>query len=363
MKKISFFAIFASLFILTACNEDKCSNWGIEYDTTDTLVVSGESHIVPLVLRDVQRLDVVAVSDGWNAVVKDATLVVDAPNSVNDTNRHADVEFLAVCLCGEQQHYTLHFTAGVMSVLTFEDNDTHFAPYIIDGCGATISQWSDLIDNVQYGGALLYNNFEYTGYKWHDAGNTELASGIIDGGPYWNGGHVISNYYSTDYTATSYEKQLEVAVGSEGSAGNNGSHNFCVQNGYVDENSYKTTVPNFYFADGVPRIIKSMFVVNTAYTFNSLRNGDDFSVAASDDTWYKITATGYDADNNVTGTVDFYLCNGKDNIVCEWTEWSLASLGRVIKVEFNLSASDDLNGQFGLTVPTYFAYDDVTVIL
>lgn len=363
MKKISFIAIIASLFIFSACEKDRCVNVCVEYNTSDTLVASGDCHVVPLVLHDVVSLDIVSVSDGWSARLNESALLVDAPDNVVEDNKKGYVELSATCVCGEQQRYTLHFTACIMSMLTFEDCDARFETFVIDGCGATISQWSDLIDDVQYGGSLLYNNLEYTGYKWHDAGNTELASGIIEGGVYWNGGHAISNYYSADYTLSTYETQLEVAVGAVGSAGNNGSQNFCVHNGYVDENSYKTIVPSFYFADGVARIVKSMYVVNTAYTLNSLRNGDAFSSAATDASWYKITATGYGVDNNVTGTAEFYLCNGKDNIVDEWSEWQLSSLGRVVKVEFNLSASPDLNSQFGLTVPTYFAYDDVTVLL
>lgn len=250
-----------------------------------------------------------------------------------------------------------------LAVLTFEDADVQFDSYLIDGCGKTITCWSDLIDDVQYGGALLYNDYSYTGYRWHDAGNTELASGIIDGGVFWNGGHALSSYYTDDCTTTTYEKQLEVMVGSVGCAGNKGSKNFAVQNGYVDESSSKSVAPGFYFADGVERVVKSMYVVNTAYVYNSLRNGDAFSPAATATTWYKITATGYNAAGSVTGESEFFLCYGAENIVDEWTLWNLEELGKVAKVVFNLSASDDLVGQFGLTVPAYFAYDDVTVVL
>lgn len=248
-------------------------------------------------------------------------------------------------------------------MLTFEDADARFPAYTIDGCGKHITTWSNLIDSVQYGGALLYNDMAYTGYKWCDAGNTELASAVIDGGPYWNGGHAISNFFIEDITTTTYETQLGVSTGSANHAGNNGSAHFCVHNGYVDEASYKTTLPSFYFADSVARVIKSMYVVNTSYVLNSLVNGDAFSPAATDSTWFKIVAKGYDANGNLTGMSEFMLCDGKDKIVRDWTLWNLESMGKVNKVEFNLDASDDLKGQFGLTVPTYFAYDDVTVAI
>jgi hypothetical protein len=47
--------------------------------------------------------------------------------------------------------------------------------------------------------------------------------------------------------------------------------------------------------------------------------------------------------------------------VTEWTKWDLSSLGKVVKVAFNLVGSDDMVGDYGLAVPGYFAYDDVTV--
>lgn len=245
--------------------------------------------------------------------------------------------------------------------LTFEDADVKFASYAIPGCGYPIEKWSDLIDDPQYGGPLLYNDNSYTGYEWHDAGNTELASGIIDGGAYWTGGHAISNYYMEDFSSASYETQLAVSTGTAEGAGHDGSKNFCVQNGYVDDKSWKTVVPYFYFADNVERVVDHMYVTNTSYVYNSLMNGDGFSTPAGDDTWYKIVATGYDVEGNVTATTEFMLCDGKDKIVNEWTKFDLSCLGKVAKITFNLVGSDDLSGDYGLNCPAYFAYDDVAV--
>lgn len=245
-------------------------------------------------------------------------------------------------------------------VLTFEDEDTKFTSYAIPGCGFPIDKWSDLIDDPQYGGALLYNDYSYTGYEWCDAGNTELSSGIIDGGAYWNGGHAISDYYMADYAAATYETQLAVSTGTVGAAGHNGSKNFCVHNGYVDDKSWKTTLASISFGDGVARVVDNMYVVPTSYVINSLMNGDGFSAPAGDDTWYKIVATGYDANGNATGTAEFMMCEG-GNIVTEWTKFDLSGLGKVLKIEFNIEGSDDLSGDYGLNCPAYFAYDDVAV--
>lgn len=250
---------------------------------------------------------------------------------------------------------------GTMRVLTFEDEDARFEAYTISGCGKTVATWSELIDSPQYGGPLTYNDFAITGYKWHDAGNTELASEIIDGGPFWNGGHVLSNYFAADFKGLTYTEQLTVSTGTTGAAGHGGSANFCVQNGYVDETSYKTVLPSFYFADGKARVVDHMYVVNTCYTLNSLYYGDSFAKPATADSWFKIVAYGYDADGRTTGSTECFLCNGSANIVEEWTKFDLSVLGSVTKIEFNIMGSSDLCGDYGLNTPAYFAYDDVAV--
>ncbi|MBQ1279682.1 MAG: hypothetical protein IIY14_01000, partial [Bacteroidales bacterium] len=41
--------------------------------------------------------------------------------------------------------------------------------------------WDSLIDDVQYGGPLLYGDMVTgTDYNWYDQGNTELASELCD---------------------------------------------------------------------------------------------------------------------------------------------------------------------------------------
>ena len=48
-------------------------------------------------------------------------------------------------------------------------------------------------------------------------------------------------------------------------------------------------------------------------------------------------------------------------MVTEWTKWDLSPLGKVVKVAFNFSASEDQKGSYGMNCPAYFAYDDVAV--
>ena len=254
----------------------------------------------------------------------------------------------------EDESYTLR-------TLSFEDSDAKFAGYTLYG-GAEINTWSDLVDDMQYGGSLTYTDFVEDTYYWYDEGNTELFHSFTT--PYWGGGHVVSNYVIEDYSTLPeghygwYELQMANPIG-----GHNGSANFAVHNGYSDffnSQIYDASLQTLEFADGVERVIDHMWVTNTCYVLNSLTYGDGFNSPASEETYIKIVAYGYNANDEETGSVEFALCeNGVP--VTEWTKWDMSSLGKVAKVAFNFSASEDQIGSYGMNCPAYFAYDDVAV--
>lgn len=241
----------------------------------------------------------------------------------------------------------LHPTA----VLTFEDKDWAGSTNYLGE-----QSWSSLIDNPQYGGELMYPEDEdATIYQWDDKGNTNLAHEFTNGYfdlAYWGGGQAISNYIEQDISSASYTKQLAIPA----AAGHNGSKNFCVHNGYA---SYPgAPLPSLYFSDNVARVIDHMYVINTSYALNDMTN--QYSTFKIGEDWFKIIATGYDANGKVTGTAEFYLAKDGD-FVTEWTKFDLTSLGKVLKVEFNMDGS--CQNDWGLSTPAYFAYDDVAVQL
>ena len=220
--------------------------------------------------------------------------------------------------------------------------------------------WVSMIDSVQYGGDLLYS--DGMEYSWVDSNNTNLSHSFTT--PYWTGGHAISNYVIEDYSTLPdgydgwYALQLATPIG-----GNGGSANFCVHNGYKDffnEQLYDATLQGFEFADGVERVIDHMYITNTCYVLNSLTYGDGFAPAATEETLFKVIAYGYDAEDSLTGSCEFVLCQGTD-IVTDWQKWELSALGKVAKVVFNFVPSSDLVGDYGMNTPAYFAYDDVAV--
>ena len=287
-----------------------------------------------------------------------------------------------------------------LRVLTFEDEDAKFSPYILDyaddWAGREITKWSDLIDSPQYGGPLTYADYMSAMYTWWDEGNTELTHTFPDNYAYcfWGGGHAISNYWGEGFTNEDRDKHIAKYYGEDyvqENAGNDAmlgwfnlqmmtpvrahsGNNFAVHYGYKDFFSYVTNLPEISFADGEARVIDHMYVTNTNYTLNQLlygvmsEAGNTFGGSwegLTDDAWLKIVAYGFDdveadADAEPISEVEFYLVRGNE-VVTDWQKWDLSGLGKVAKVRFNFLYSEDMGGKYGFTIPGYFAYDDIAV--
>lgn len=283
-----------------------------------------------------------------------------------------------------------------LRVLTFEDEDKKFEAYTLDYAGADIETWSDLIDDPQYGGPLMYGDYMSAMYTWYDQGNTELTHTFPDNYSYcyWGGGHAISNYWGAGWTDEDRDQHIAKYYGEDyvtENAGNDSmlgwfnvqlmipveahsGNNFAVHFGYKDEESYIENLPEISFADGEARVIDHMWVTNTNYTLNQLYNGvkseagNNFGgnwEGLTEDAWLKLVAQGFDdvdadAYAEPISEVEFYLVQG-ENVVTDWEKWDLSGLGAVKKVRFNFLYSDEMGGKHGFTIPGYFAYDDIAV--
>ena len=288
-----------------------------------------------------------------------------------------------------------------LRVLTFEDSDVKFSPFYLDyadgWAGREITTWSQLIDNPQYSGPLLYGNDAMDAmYYWYDEGNTELYHMFPDNYAYcfWGGGHAISNYWGAGYADEDRnghilkyygQEYLDQWVGKPGADGALGwfllqlmapvaphsGENFCVHYGYKDFFSFIENIPEISFFDCQPRVIDHMYVTNTNYTLNQLHNGVKSEEGNSfggnwsglqEDAWLKIVAYGFASidDSEPTTEAEFYLVKGF-NVVEDWQKWDLSVLGAVAKVQFNFLYSDEMGGKYGFTIPGYFAYDDIAV--
>ena len=291
----------------------------------------------------------------------------DGENGKNGENGKDGQDGSIVTVAKGAETYTFIFADGTTVVLprysevrtlTFEDADY---------CGPenTTNYWSARIDEPQYGGPILYG----TGCTWNDEQNTFLSGSVLPYDPEtWSGGFsgggiAISNYgdwlmINVDYTQqlTCYNYDLGDGTSRE-KAGNNGSDNFAV---VYDAGAWGANPAALTFSDQEPRVIESLYVVNTLYTEYVLFYGNDYCAPLADNGFFKVTATGYFGETP-TGTSEFYLANKNRQFVSKWTKWDLSELGFVDKVIFSVSGSEELYGDWGINAPTYFAIDDIAV--
>ena len=369
----------------------------IEYGATEVFAVE-TSNIADYMMNTPQ---------GWSAYYEEGILSVTAPaKDLCHFDKEGHIAISVVSEAGRSAIVKLAVVAGEwvevadIRTLTFEDHDAKFEPYYLDYAddwsGREICTWSDLIDDVQYGGPLTYADYMSAMYTWWDEGNTELYHMFPDNYAYcfWGGGHAISNYWGEGYSDEDRDRHIAKYYGEdyvEENAGNDqmlgwfnlqfmtpvkahSGDNFCVHYGYKDFFSYIENLPELSFADGKARVIDHMWVTNTSYTLNQLYNGvkseegNSFGgnwTGLKEDAWLKIVAQGFDdvdadADAEPISEVEFYLVEGM-NVVTDWQKWDLSPLGEVAKVRFNFLYSDDMGGRYGFTIPGYFAYDDVAV--
>ena len=369
----------------------------IEYGATQLFAVEAHN-IADYVMNTPQ---------GWSAYYEEGILSITAPSK---DLCHFDKEGrIAISVVSESSRSAIVKLAVVagewvevadIRTLTFEDQDAKFESYYLDYAddwsGREICTWSDLIDDMQYGGPLTYADYMSAMYTWWDEGNTELCHMFPDNYAYcfWGGGHAISNYWGEGYSDEDRDRHIAKYYGEdyvEDNAGNDqmlgwfnlqlmipvkphSGDNFCIHYGYKDEYSYIENLPEWTFADGEARVIDHMWVTNTNYTLNQLVNGvkseegNTFGGSwegLTEDAWLKIVAQGFDdvdadAYAEPISEVEFYLVQGM-NVVTDWQKWDLSGLGKVAKVRFNFAYSDEMGGRYGFTIPGYFAYDDVAV--
>lgn len=233
--------------------------------------------------------------------------------------------------------------------VTFEGSA--WAPYV----AATVGQ--------TYSGSVASSS-----YSWTDAA-TSLTSPIVMSKygemEFFSAGFVLSSYNSADESAYG-EYATDLYLYNPASkdnlhgGGHNGSDNFLVGYGNLDptqpgSDDYR---PELKFSDGIARTITGCYVNSTCYFYNTVKNGNNFAPALGDNDEVVITATGYDADGTVTGTATTVIAR-KGSFVTSWQPWSLTSLGKVVSVKFGLSGGPAT--EYGMTTPTYYALDDITV--
>ena len=174
------------------------------------------------------------------------------------------------------------------------------------------------------------------------SGNFELSQTVAYGGTYVTGG-VVANYTDTKYETYTDAYKLYIGQAYAGK-------NYAVW--YAD--SFASDAITLKKAAKVP----GMYITNTAWVVDAIKNGDGMSDQPGGftyDDWLLLTITGWNGETT-TGTVEFYLA--KDNeYVTQWEYVDLGKLGKIDKLTFAITGTK--TNTYGLTTPTYFAFDNL----
>lgn len=159
---------------------------------------------------------------------------------------------------------------------------------------------------------------------------------------FWSGFAISSRTATTFDAATLTPDQYNNVIGKAHSG-----KNFCVITTYGEKISLGSGV-----------VIKSLYFTNSAYTVNSILNGDNYSgdkFAAND--WFKCTLIGEKADGTtVSKDIDLAKDGGYVN---DWQLLDLSDMGAITSLSFAFSGSR--SNDWGVLTPAYICIDDVTV--
>ena len=193
----------------------------------------------------------------------------------------------------------------------------------------------DSEENEMFSGGWLFTNYSYP--EWG----------------FW-GGFTASNH--TDLNQSGLNAQYTAASG----AGYNGSTQYGV--------AYCMGVQtDIYASDGVAHTVTGCYVTNNLWAYQNMHDGDATATAfggatGNDPDWFKLTATGKNANGQTRGTAEFYLAdyrfsnNEEDYILNTWEWFDLSALGAVHTISFSLSSSKNNSG--GMITPAYFCIED-----
>lgn len=115
--------------------------------------------------------------------------------------------------------------------------------------------------------------------------------------------------------------------------------------------------------------VLGVYVTNTTYAYNSMRDGDAFAkqfggVTGNDPDFFKLTFRKYYGGNMTNDSVEFFLAdyrfvnNAQDYLVDTWTWVDLSTLGLADSLELILTSSD--TGALGYNTPLFYCIDDFT---
>lgn len=190
---------------------------------------------------------------------------------------------------------------------------------------------------------------------------------------YWTSGdYIFSTYWDNWGTIYYYDVTMANLTGKTFSYMNPYYDQYSAAGGAAEGENYAIWYNNWYGNANVtllsPATISGMAVTNNAWNVDAIRNGDGMSVEEAGQglpfhqgDWFKLTITGYDSEEDITGTVEFYLADfrtvGDWKYAENWQWIDLTSLGEVSEIGFALSSSKA--NTYGMTTPAYFCFDNL----
>lgn len=176
-------------------------------------------------------------------------------------------------------------------------------------------------------------------------------------GGYWQSGWALSNRSDTETSGPGNLFSAKTGVGV------NDSYQYAVgQQG-------STVILNENFQG---KQVEGMYITNTTYAYNSMRDGDDFAKkfggeTGDDPDFFKLSIKKWHNGNISTDSIDFYLAdyrfedNSEDYIIDTWKWVDLTALGDVDSLLFTLYSSDFDAGSMFINTPAFFAMDNLLV--
>lgn len=119
------------------------------------------------------------------------------------------------------------------------------------------------------------------------------------------------------------------------------------------------------FSNNEEYLIKDLKLTNSTFAYLSMKNGQGPAKKFTSGDWFKVTIHGYNKWGIQKDSVEFYLAdfrNGKSYICDSWTTVHVAKLGRVNKLTFTFSSSDN-DPTYGMNTPAYVCIDDICYVL
>ncbi len=184
----------------------------------------------------------------------------------------------------------------------------------------------------------------------------------------FSGGWLFTNYYSSyfwgGFTASNHtdlnQSGLNAQYTSAAGTGYDGSAQYAVAYTYGSQT-------DVYASDGSAQTVTGCYVTNNLWAYQNMLYGDATATAfggpsGNDPDWFKLTATGKNANGQTVGTAEFYLAdyrfsdNNEDYVLNTWEWFDLSTLGEVATISFSLSSSK--NDSYGMVTPAYFCMDD-----